>query len=955
MVVNPRNLVGRFANPLLAVIVGSGFLLATSLSGPSQAATAPVGEYVAMGDSFSSGEGVQATANTYIPPSNTDGCDRSTGAFPEHIAESLGLNLSAFNTYPTNAFVACSGATTSDIASRFKGEPPQTNALKRYGATTKYVSLTAGGDDLGFSGVIKHCLNATVKLGALTYTESTLPTLSSPTQCSADIKSAQLKLTPGASGVSPLEASLESLYGQILKGAPKADLLVLNYPQIFTNTPTGFCPITGGFHLLAVSGVIPATAYLSLSSSSVETFDTIELELNSAIADAVQSLKASGAAIQLIDVNSGSQAQAFPCNTNTNSQSDINGVHLSPGSSLSDIVDNCHLQAPTLRIVCGSGFWSTFFTNLVAKESFHPKESLQEQMAIDVELAITQDQTQVESFSVNPQSLPATGGSVALQATVSNASTCSFSATPPVVGLPTTVPCSSGTIDNNVTIPANTGATPETYTFGLTANGAETVTANTVTLTVASGSSSSSSSSSGPIGSVVSNGDGSNCAVLTSGGVDCWGDNGDGELGNGATATDSAVPVAVVGLGGTGALSGVASLSGDNFGYCAALTSGGVDCWGNDGLGDLGNGTTAIGSDVPVAVVGLGGTGTLSGVASLSSSSLDSGFCAVLTSGGVDCWGNDGDGELGNGATATDSAVPVAVVGLGGTGALSGVASLSSVDGNYCALLTSGGVDCWGYDGSELGNGTTTIKSDVPTAVVGLGGTGTLTGVASMSSDDGNYCAVLTSGGVDCWGPNSGGELGNGSTNGSDVPVAVVGLGGTGTLSGVASLSSSSLDSGFCAVLTSGGVDCWGYDNDGQLGNGTSPAQSEVPVAVLGLGGTGTLTGVSSVSNDMGGGSCAVLASGGVDCWGYNGLGELGNGTTTDSYVPVAVVGLGGTGTLSGVSSLSSDDGDSCAVLTSGGADCWGNDGDGELGNGTTATDSDVPVAVVGVGGTGTL
>ena len=97
--------------------------------------------------------------------------------------------------------------------------------------------------------------------------------------------------------------------------------------------------------------------------------------------------------------------------------------------------------------------------------------------------------------------------------------------------------------------------------------------------------------------------------------------------------------------------------------------------------------------------------------------------------------------------------------------------------------------------------------------MVGVGGTGTLSGVASLISDDlGSYCALLTSGGVDCWGSNLYGPLGNGTTTNSDVPVAVVGVGGTGTLSGVASVTSSVGGPGYCALLHSGGVDCWGYE-----------------------------------------------------------------------------------------------------------------------------------------------
>ena len=279
---------------------------------------------------------------------------------------------------------------------------------------------------------------------------------------------------------------------------------------------------------------------------------------------------------------------------------------------------------------------------------------------------------------------------------------------------------------------------------------------------------------------------------------------------------------------------------------------------------------------------------------------------------------------------------------MGGTGTLSGVASLTTGDGGYCALLTSGRVDCWGYNngGGELGNGTIT-SSNVPVAVVGVGGTGTLSGVASLANGEYDRCAVLTSGGVDCWGYNLYGELGNGTTMTSGVPVAVVGVGGTGTLSGVLSVTSGNFD--FCALLASGGVDCWGYNGDGDLGNGTT-TNSDVPFAVVGVGGTGTLSGVASVTSGIHN-FCALLASGGVDCWGYNGDGELGNGTTTNSDVPVAVVGVGGTGTLSGVARVTSAYYGYCALLHSGVVDCWGSNFYGDLGNGST-TNSDVPVAV---------
>ena len=464
--------------------------------------------------------------------------------------------------------------------------------------------------------------------------------------------------------------------------------------------------------------------------------------------------------------------------------------------------------------------------------------------------------------------------------------------------------------------------------------------------------------------SVASDGFGS-CALLTSGKVNCWGYGREGQLGNEtfytASPYGSAVPVAAEGVGGSGILGGVASITGEGgeagqASYCALLTSGKVDCWGYGVFGELGSGLSS--SAVPVAVKGVGGTGTLAGVTSLTTGVL--GHCALLTSGKVDCWGFGEYGQLGNGTFSSASGVPVAVKGVGGTGTLGGVGRLTTSGGGYCAVLTSGKVDCWGQGNEgQLGNGTfyTTSPhygSDVPVAVKAVGGTGTLGGVASLTSSGDGYCALLTSKRVKCWGVG-GGAVGNGTFSSSAVPVEVKGVGGDGNLGEVTSLITSG---GYCALLTSKLVDCWGPGENGELGNGrfytASPYGSDVPVAVKGVGGAGSLGGVARL---IGSGSpCALLTSGKVDCWGYGADGELGNGSFYNSRpygsaVPVAVKGVGGTGTLGGVASLTPGAAGSCAVLTSKSVDCWGYGYDGELGNGTFYTTSPygsaVPVAVL--------
>ena len=145
---------------------------------------------------------------------------------------------------------------------------------------------------------------------------------------------------------------------------------------------------------------------------------------------------------------------------------------------------------------------------------------------------------------------------------------------------------------------------------------------------------------------------------------------------------------------------------------------------------------------------------------------------------------------------------------------------------------------------------------------------------AALSAGGDHTCALTTAGGVKCWGNGTHGQLGNGGHNDGYVPVAVVGL-----TSGVAALSAG--DTHTCALTTAGGVKCWGYGNFGQLGNGSYHSYSSVPVAVVGLS-----RGVAAVSAG-GDHTCALTTAGGVKCWGYGRLGQLGNGSNKGSSVPV--------------------------------------------------------------------
>jgi alpha-tubulin suppressor-like RCC1 family protein len=294
--------------------------------------------------------------------------------------------------------------------------------------------------------------------------------------------------------------------------------------------------------------------------------------------------------------------------------------------------------------------------------------------------------------------------------------------------------------------------------------------------------------------------------------------------------------------------------------------------------------------------------------------------CAVSQAGAALCWGWGRLGQLGDGTTMS-SKKPRAVLGL-----TSGVAQISAGFDHTCAVTTSGAALCWGHNHfGQLGDGTTT-SSSLPVAVSGLG-----SGVAQISAAGDHSCALLTSGSAMCWGANHNGELGNG-TGGfgqfSSVPVQVSGLG-----SGVAQLSVGSNQ--VCAVTTAGAALCWGRNDFGQLGDGKTGGNRLRPVSVSGL-----TSGSAQISSGYDH-TCAVTTSGGALCWGENQSGQLGDGTLTQSPTPVGVYGLSsGVRQIAAAQSLYS-----CAILSTGAAKCWGS---GALGNATT-TSSKRPVQVSGL------
>jgi len=355
-------------------------------------------------------------------------------------------------------------------------------------------------------------------------------------------------------------------------------------------------------------------------------------------------------------------------------------------------------------------------------------------------------------------------------------------------------------------------------------------------------------------GAVFSVGAGGNhtCAILGSGAVACWGRGREGQLGDGSL-TDLLRPVLVAGIGDATSLA-----VGGNTSY--ALRPGGtVVAWGDNGRAQIGDGTTAT-RPTPMPVTGLTGVSLVAAGASHA--------CAALATGRVMCWGDNDSGQLGDGSTAMRT-TPVEVMGLTNAAAVACGSSFT------CAIRADRTLACWGQNSSyELGDPSATTAShpdrttpvtafDPPLAVdeVGLG--------------SGHACARDT-GGVSCWGmlPETGGVP-------ALTPLAVMSLADAAQL-GIGLRHD-------CARRAAGGAVCWGRNDHGELGRGTSGAGTGAPdpAPVLGVSDAVFIGSGSSAQH-----TCAILASGSVSCWGWNAFGQLGDGTTMDRSTPVTVVGL---------------------------------------------------------------
>jgi alpha-tubulin suppressor-like RCC1 family protein len=450
------------------------------------------------------------------------------------------------------------------------------------------------------------------------------------------------------------------------------------------------------------------------------------------------------------------------------------------------------------------------------------------------------------------------------------------------------------------------------------------------------------------------------CAILNDGSLVCWGSNTSGQLGDG-TLVNRSQPTPVPGLTGVTAVAGGLS-------HTCALSDAGLSCWGSNSQGQLGADTgtsaTPITTPMPVALV--------SGAIAIAAGGQHT--CAVRGTGQVLCWGQNGSGQLGEGSMSS-LGEPVPVTGLD-----TGLAAAAGVTFS-CATTSDGAVFCWGDDhDGELGTGRDVVQPrpvalDIAASAVATGGAHScaiapepgVTGGTAFScwgsdqagqlGDNGgsdrsrpgpieqplapgqiaagalHSCAVDAAGGLWCWGRGSSGQIGPGRMVDAPFPIAV-----PLPASLPVAQSVSTGDTHTCAVLANGAgaatVACFGANDRGQLGDGTTTGHA-APAAVA--------LGSPAVAVSAGGAhSCAIDAGGQLWCWGANDRGQLGMGPGPDQPTPIAVALPGG----APARAVSAGEAHTCAIDGAGHLTCWGANDRGQLG-----TDLPQAAAAVSAGG----
>ena len=458
------------------------------------------------------------------------------------------------------------------------------------------------------------------------------------------------------------------------------------------------------------------------------------------------------------------------------------------------------------------------------------------------------------------------------------------------------------------------------------------------------------------------------CAILENGSLMCWGENLDGQMGNGQQYQTQTTPLWVdLGAGRT-----AASIDADSQNTCAIADNGSLYCWGDNTNGVLNDDPSQLSRQTTPRWIDLGGHAA----SEVSVGSMN--VCSILDNGSLYCWGDDSYGQLARGSvTLTDSWVPLHVdFGAGVT-----VAQIDLGSQHVCAIVDNGSLYCWGRNSNgALGNGSAGFSQSTGTpSWVDLG-----TGRTAVAVSAGGFhtCAIVDNGSLYCWGMNSGGQAGIGSTVSDITTPQWVNLG-----VGRTAIAVSAGGQHTCAILDNGEMKCWGQDYNGALGNGVGTSSYTIPQTVPGgftwntstgsnsggsssnyaltpsvegadlligqamnditfqynaSGTSGSGSGTSSTSsfvyanNKIAGGqvhNCAITDNGDLKCWGNDDVGRLGNGGTNTNLdaPPTTAIDLGTGRTAVSVSAGREF---TCAILDNGDLKCWGYDAYGQLGDG---------------------
>lgn len=362
---------------------------------------------------------------------------------------------------------------------------------------------------------------------------------------------------------------------------------------------------------------------------------------------------------------------------------------------------------------------------------------------------------------------------------------------------------------------------------------------------------------------------------------------------------------------------------------CALTATGAGYCWGRGEYGQLG----ATPPHASCSIEAENYACRLAPVAvqgGLAFAQVDAGSthtCALTSAGSAYCWGRNNAGQLGDNSTTNrfddQKSAPAAVAG----GLV--FTSLSAASLHACGLTAAGTAYCWGANSAgQLGDGTTTNRP-VPVAVTG--------GLSFAKITTGGYargltCGLTISGAAYCWGENVAGQLGIGTTDDIAHPVP------TPVSGGFAFASLAAGTSHVCGLTSAGSAYCWGANAAGALGDGTL-LQRSAPVAVT--GGIAFAQIVAGGFSNLNAHTCGLTGSGQAYCWGDNQVGAIGDGSTVNRLAPSALAGQ------SSFISLAAGSRHTCGLATTGILHCWGSNGAGQLGVNSVTMQS-APARVIG-------